>query len=361
MVPGLSKSARRLASALAQTVPILKGYSELYPAPTQRDDIENMKAALARLPKRIVVLLDEIDRMEKEELLTLLKVVRGVSSLPNLSFVCAAERQTLITTAKGEVNDENNRYFEKFFPASIQIPNIDQEALRKAGIERLTTAFRRLDWFNNESEAESYRKQIDDLWTERIAPFCRTLRAIGLLANDVGTAAALLRREVYPVDLTLVELLRRFKPSVYDLIGRNSEVLTGGESWTKGGAYRSDKEKEAWGKRLAAEIRKLAGGDEEAETVERILHDLFPKFDAIVGKFRFADNRTGGEEEKRIAHPGMFAAYFRYELPDAMFSSVELEEFLRRIKTASTADERKRHFLKSLIRCKRETRREQTF
>jgi hypothetical protein len=348
VVPGLSKSARRLASALAQTVPILKGYSELYPAPTQRDDIESMRAALARLPKRVVVLLDEIDRMEKEELVTLLKVIRGVSSLPNLSFVCAAERETLIKTARGKVDDESNRYFEKFFPVSIPIPNVDQNALRTAGTERLIEALRRRDWFDNESEEESYRRQIDDLWTEQIAPFCRNLRAIGLLANNVGTAAALLRREVHPVDLTLVELLRRFKPSVYDLIGRNSEVLTGGEGWTKGATYRSDKEKEAWGKRVAAEIRKLAGGDEDAETVERILHELFPKFDAIAGTFRFGDNRKVGEEEKRIAHPGMFAAYFRYELPDAIFSSIELERFLREFKTASTSDERKRIFLEEL-------------
>jgi len=48
-----------------------------------------------RLPKRVVVLLDELDRMERDELLPLLKVVRGISALPNLSFVCAAERKTL--------------------------------------------------------------------------------------------------------------------------------------------------------------------------------------------------------------------------------------------------------------------------
>src|SRR6266700_3622065 len=67
VVPGMSKIARRLASALSQTVPFLRGYPELFPAGTQRDDIEAMNTALARIPKRVIVLLDELDRMEKEE------------------------------------------------------------------------------------------------------------------------------------------------------------------------------------------------------------------------------------------------------------------------------------------------------
>jgi hypothetical protein len=347
VVPGLSKSARRLASALAETVPFLKGYSQLLPVPTQRDDIESMKAALARLPKRIVVLLDEIDRMEREELLTLLKVVRGISSLPNLSFVCAAERKTLLTTVKGDVNDDSNLYFEKFFPVSIQVPSVNAEALRKAGIERLAATFGRRGWFANESEAEVFKKQIDGLWSERIAPFCRNLRAIGLLANDVGAAAALLKREVHPVDLTLVELLRRFKPAVYEIVGRNSQTLTGGGDSAKEGFYRTDKEKKAVRERLVADIRKAAAGDEQAERVEGVLHELFPDFDAIVGRFRF-EKRTSGDDEKRISHPGMFPAYFRYELPQAMFSSVELEAFVRKFNAATTIDARKRLFLEEL-------------
>jgi len=102
VVPGLQKSTRRLANALSQTVPILKGALEFFPVATQRDDIENLRQAPARLPKRVVVLLDELDRMERDELLTLLKVIRGISALPNLSFVCAADRKRITEIAQGK-------------------------------------------------------------------------------------------------------------------------------------------------------------------------------------------------------------------------------------------------------------------
>jgi hypothetical protein len=229
MVPGLRKSAGRLANALAQTVPFLKGFPELFPAATQRDDIENLKIALMRLPKRVVVLLDELDRMQRDELLPLLKVVRGISALPNLSFVCAAERKTLTETVCGNNKDDSNLYFEKFFPASVAVPKEDMASLQKAGVNRLISALRRRSWFENETEVDDFRKELEEVWPLRIAPFLRNLRAVGLLANDVGVAAAPLRRQVDPIDLTLIEMLRRFKPAVYDIVAKNSLILTGGD------------------------------------------------------------------------------------------------------------------------------------
>jgi hypothetical protein len=52
VVPGLRKSAQRLGRALGQNVPFLRNYLELLPGTTQRDDIENLHAALARLRGR---------------------------------------------------------------------------------------------------------------------------------------------------------------------------------------------------------------------------------------------------------------------------------------------------------------------
>lgn len=168
MVPGLRKSAGRLANALAQSVPFLKGFPELFPAATQRDDIENLKLALMRLPKRVVVLLDELDRMERDELLPLLKVVRGISALPNLSFVCAAERKTLTETVCGDNKDDSNLYFEKFFPSSVAVPKEDAESLQKAGVDRVISALRRRSWFENETEVDDLRKELEEIWPLRL-------------------------------------------------------------------------------------------------------------------------------------------------------------------------------------------------
>jgi hypothetical protein len=346
VVPGLRQSARRLAAALGRRVPVLSDYLKLLPGATQKDDIDNIKSALVRLPKRVVVLLDEIDRMEKEELVTLLKVVRGVSSLPNLSFVCAGDRSTIVNTI-----GKNNEYFEKFFPVLIPTPEPEIAALRNVGMQRLVSVFAGREWFENDSEIEEFRKLIGDLWYARIAPFCRNLRTIGLLANDVSVAAAPLKREVDAVDLTLIELLRRFKPTVYELVARNSVALTGGESLVRGASYQTDKDKTRNRTKFMSDLRNILPIDEELELVKGVLCELFPLLSTSGERLdgpRPKRRDSTGESEKRISEPGMFPAYFRYELPEAIFSSVEIASLLKRFERVGSQTARETVFLETL-------------
>src|SRR5216683_8034749 len=337
IVPGLRQSARRLAAALGQRVPVLNDYLKLLPSTTQKDDIENLKSALVRLPKRVVVLLDEIDRMDKDELTTLLKVIRGIATLPNLSFVCAGSIETMVKTVQ-----KDDEYFEKFFPVVISVPEPDPAALRKMGADRLVTAFASRDWFENNVAAEQFIKRIDSVWDQRIAPFCKTLRAVGLLANDVSVAAALLLREVDAVDLTLVEMLHRFKPFVYRLVARNSFALTGGESLLRGGTYRDDKDLLEAREKLFDALKKEFADKDEFELVRGVINESFPLVSISDRRLRRAqrssEQSTIEEKDTRVREAGMFPAYFRYELPDTIFSSVELRSLLQQLQRASSQE-----------------------
>jgi len=276
VTPGLRQGARRLARVLGQRVPMVSDYLKLLPSGTQRDDIFNLQSALSRLPKRVIVLLDEIDRMEKDELVTLLKVIRGISILPNVSFVCAGDRQTIVETVKGEFNDKKNAYFDKFFPVSVEIPDPDPAALRKAGTERLAATFAKRDWFENDAEKDKFKATIEQLWDARIAPFCRNLRAIGLLANEISLAAASLRREVDAADLTLVEVLHRFKPTVYRLVATNGVALTGGEGIERGGPPQLKQEKATNRSKFLDGLKAEIRDEGQLQHVKGILYELFP-------------------------------------------------------------------------------------
>jgi hypothetical protein len=191
-----------------------------------------------------------------------------------------------------------------------------------------------------------FRNQLEEVWPLRIAPFCRNLRAIGLLANDVGLAAAPLRREVDPIDLTLIELLRRFKPEVYEIVARNSLILTGGDNWLRGGDYHSDDEKKRGKARLSEDLKNAAESEEQLEQIKGILGEMFPK---IASEDHFNWNlrpkrKTKEDDQRRISEAGMFPAYFRYDLPAAIYSAVELETFTKNCVDAADDAARRKLF-----------------
>lgn len=337
--------------ALGQKVPLLSEYIKLLPSATQRDDIEKLKLALVRLPKRVVVLLDEIDRMEKEEIVTLLKVIRGISTLPNLSFVCAGDLRVIIETVKGKFDEKNAQYFEKFFPVVISVPDPSPDSLRAAGVQRLVATFSSRAWFENDLEREQFRKDIGDQWDGSIAPFCQNLRSLGLLSNAVSVAAAPLRREVNPIDLTLIEMLNRFRPAVYMLIAKNSVVLTGGEGMVRGGQFQTEASKLKAANHFLAELQALVPELNELEKVKAVLKEMFPRFSTLGRADRPPQPRqrdSDAESEKRIREAGIFPAYFRYELPDAIYSFVEIASLRQRLENAANQPERDRIFSSAL-------------
>jgi hypothetical protein len=354
VVPGLRRSSRRLAYALSESVPLFKGLLRLLPSATQKDDIENLKIALAKLPKRVVVLLDELDRMQKDELLQLLKVVRGIASLPNLSFVCAAVRKQLTYTVFGKDadQDKSNEYFEKFFPSKVTIPKLDDAMLRSAGVDRLARVFQNRDWFVDDEEEKTFREELAEIWRRRIAPWVKNLRELGLLANDLSITAAPLRREVDPIDLILVELFQRFKPDVYEIISRSSVALTGGPSLVRGGEYHSEEGVKVIYQRFNDDLLEACNNNaNQLSQVKGILGEMFPvyaKKESLTRELRPKRKKTE-ESDTRIQNSGVFPVYFRHQLPADIFSSVAMEVLIQKSRDAKSDQERSDLFSREIL------------
>ena len=349
VAPGLRRDARKIAAALAKSVPVLNDFSEMLSSSTQWQDVQSLADAISRLPKRVIVLLDEVDRMQRKEILALLKIVRGVSTSPNLSFVFAFDRRTVERAVCKAFDSDSNVYFEKFFPVTVRVPVADGEVLRNIGIHRLVGTLRRRRWFEIDLDESEFIKQIEKIWNELIAPFCQTPRAVGLLANDVGVAASSLKGEINPVDLTLIELLRRFEVSVYEIVWRYRDILTGGEDLLSPSfRYQSDHEKGRRKRQLVVELDKAVEDPDRLETIRTMLDYMFPLYSKIdERRLRSVPARWRKEDvhDQKICDPSLIAAYFRYKLPQDLFSSRELTAFLRKFEEAPDAKKKEREFL----------------
>jgi len=351
LVPGLRKDARRVARALARNIPVLGGLSDLLSTVTQKEEIDSLAEAISRLPKRVVVLLDEVDRMQKGEILALLKIVRGVSASPNLSFVYAFDRSTVERAVLEDTDPKSRTYFEKFFPVSVRVPTPEPAVLRAIGLRRLRMAFRRNRWSGIESDETDFLKEIEKIWNDLIAPFCHTIRSVGLLGNNVGVAAINLRGEVNPVDLTLIELLRQSEPSVYEMVWRYRDILAGEGSWLSPSyVARSDAEKTRRKKQLMEELRLAVVDVERYEAIRKVLDYMFPLYAQIDGgSLRSLRRRRPSvtDEDRNIADPSSIVAYFLYKLPGELFSLHEMSAFLTRFRESGDVQAQLRVFLET--------------
>lgn len=365
----LPQFRRRLlayANTICGTVSFLKSARELLPSISQREEVEDMGAALNLVPSHIVVLLDEIDRLQKEELQVVLKILRGVAAFPNLSYVCAFDRSQVEKILFEKQDNDSREYFEKFFPVNYALPKQDSALLSRALQARLVAVFDDLKWFETDEDRKQFKQKFQQAWDETLTKLCTNLRKVALIINDVSVAARRLVREVNALDLVVIEILHRFFPTIYELVWQNQSQLTESQmSWKT--AFRSEdairRERTAFFDGLKGKLSETGQSKEAGE----LLLWLFPAYAnyfggayKVTGRLKTADLETG-EKDKRIFHPDFFSTYFRYQVPEAMFGESELRSFIDGMNALSSVQDCVKYFSDFFMAIPKESPRREDF
>lgn len=339
LVPQLRKHAAAYARTLSGSFSYLGGLREIVPPQSQREEIDDLRAAMERIPLPVVVLLDDIDRMQREELLVLLKILRGAGSIPNLTFICSFSPKEIKKELAKDLSDD---YLDKFFPVTINVAPPAPDELRHLFCDKLKDAFRRQKWFPDQASEKKFSELLERVWKDSLSRLCTNLRKVNLLLNDIFTAARPITLEIDPFDLIVIETIRRFYPDVYRTVRTNPLSFTlASDSLIKGRLFTEEEKK-----RIAPEFfqgfEATISKSNDPAPVEAMLSWIFPDYAAskIKGASIYQIARPANSEiadaEKRICDPDYFPIYFRAAVPEEIFSNAELHQILHDLGDADT-------------------------
>lgn len=180
---------------------------------------EEIAKELAALPRPIVVVIDDIDRLTTPEIRDIFKLVRLTASFPNVIYVLAFDR-TRVEQALSEDGIPGRAYIEKIVQLSLDVPQAPRKLLRSQVIEELerilapieNTTFDDSRWF--------------DVYFEVIDPLFSNIRDVTRYAISVRPTIVSLGGQVDLVDLLAMEALRIFRPDIFWRLSQLRDVLT---------------------------------------------------------------------------------------------------------------------------------------
>lgn len=235
----------------------------------------DLTKALAKANTRILVMIDDVDRLQADELTTVLKLVRLVGRLPSISYVLAYDESTLLDVLAGtEVGGASRRralaYLDKIVQLRLDLPPVSTYRIRamvNEGIDSITRAA-------GITLTETDTSRLSSVYFDSLEPSLAEPRQIKRFFGQVAAVYELVADEVDFVDFFLVTFLRVFYPSVQREVLAAKAHLTG----TKLEVKRTTAEERIaqWQKSLADRH----GLDEvEVERVMQILGTLFARLD----------------------------------------------------------------------------------
>jgi len=299
-------------------------------------EFNTINRAIKSIDKKIIIFIDDLDRLYKEEIIQVIKLIRNSANFGNTIFVVAYDRNYIVNAIKG-VNDYNSEFFlEKIFQLELTLPNFEKQIIQKRIYELL---FPRL---TNED-----KENLSDLLLKKQAPFdsnifssnaLNTLRDATRFSNSFLIAYNYLKGETVLADLLNVEMLRLKYPSAYELLFYNKEEYLEAKSNGRSKTTLSlkiiednDKNKSfAIETHLKKNYKKLGVSQSDIDKIMGIIRTLFPTSleNDVDSLHLFYDDDINNLS---VNSPSGFERYSYYRLLDSNLSETEFKEF--RLKT----------------------------
>ncbi len=274
----LSELGQALApfSPIAGTTGVAKLVAKLTDLWTKRPSLHDkrgsLSATLAASDSRVVVLIDDIDRLEARETRELMRLVRLTSDLPNVVFLLAFDRQHVEISLERD-GIQGRQYLEKIVQVSYDLPTV-REAI-------LPEMFFR--WLDELIQGRDLTQLDRDVWGrvfyDVIKPLLRNLRDVKRYLYSLTVTLDTIGQEVALADLLGLEAVRVLRPSLFADLRAHVHCLVhtdaGPVSWVNEGVRN---------KEIAKELEAMLGrAGDDREILNSVFAILFPATQGPLG------------------------------------------------------------------------------
>lgn len=267
---------------------------------------KEIKIALSKRKNKILIIIDDIDRLTPEEIRQVFKLIKINTDFPNVIYLLSFDRYVIQKALAEQPGISGQDYIEKIVQVNFDIPLAKQSKIAQILFGELD---RILAGLPKSSEALFDQTYWGNVYHSGLNDFFRNVRDVKRFASGLEFSFALMHKEqsmeVNPIDFIAIEAIRLFTPDFYDFMRTRNDLFTSTER-DRGNSQTNPRAKE-----IKDEINKLP--EAYRENMEKLLSRLFPQ---IEGVFRYGYSSHGSEwiatwnRYLRVCSPQFFDAYF---------------------------------------------------
>lgn len=272
---------------------------------------KSLNRSIRELPCKIVVFVDDLDRLEPSEIAEMLRLVRSVADFENITYVLCYDEAVVAKAVQDTMKIVNGRAFlEKLVQVAVRIPEPEPFLLRRLLVSGLS------EFANTNTDGEARRL---NLVIDGVGHRVDTMRSVKRVLDAVRFAWPALDGRVDLADYVWLQITRATMPEVFnwaeDYLSDMSVQASGRAMVTPEGKKRShDRLKKA----LEANE---TGFDSQAAFLSELLPGIARHEFSDAGKLPIYERQSPEEiaiaaRDKRLSSPDHQRLYFALATPD---------------------------------------------
>jgi energy-coupling factor transporter ATP-binding protein EcfA2 len=261
---------------------------------TQREELTK---EMAKLESPVVVIIDDIDRLQPLEIRDIFRLVRLTANFPNLIYLLAFDRRR-VESALGDDQPEGRAYLEKIIQLTFEVPPVRRVQLVRLLLDRIDKIL------NNEQDLGPFHEdRWPDLLHRVMVPLITNVRDV---KRYIGSLPAMIKSvgdEIALEDVLVLEAVRVLMPDVHAQLPKTASALTTASSPIGG----RDRNAEIHTRDIQAFVE--SGGD-RSSVVRELCELVFPASLRHLGGMSYGqDWLSMWRRRRQVAHPDVLAFY----------------------------------------------------
>ncbi len=316
LIPTIGPIASILSKVFTNIGSATKSWGDL-----KANDLNGIRRELNELlrnqPHKIIVVIDDIDRLNDSEIRQIFQLVKSLGDFPNTIYLLAFDKNVVINALEKVQEGFGEKYLEKVVQIPFEIPLIS-----KREIEHLLFA-QLYELIKDIPENKWDQTYWGNIYHSGLKYFFGNIRDVTRYINSLRFSFEMVKDEVNAIDFLAITGIEVFIPEVYYGIRDNKDVFAG----VFDDFGRTDIVKEQAKRRCDQIISRV--NEPSQEVLKDFLKRLFPKLESIYGNTNYASNWLDRwRRDCRICSPDFFEIYFRLSLPKGEISQREIETIL---------------------------------
>lgn len=306
--------------------------------------LRNLKCELNKLiserAKRLIIVIDDIDRLNQKEIKQMLQLVKINADFPNTVYLLPFEREIIEKNLEEQKGVSGKEYLEKIVQVDFDIPIVQKSRLYNFLLTQLDTIVRPVpgEIWDQTRWGNLFHSGFKNLFnslrdTKR---FINSLRFNFMLIQKEGSF------ELNPIDFIGLESIRVFAPEVYRVIKDKKHLLTTTGSYTGRDTAQEEQTRKQ-------EIENTINQTRETirESVKNIIFQLFPQVDGLFRNMHYTNSfQQEWTRTCRICSSEIFDRYFILDIPEGEIAQFEVERILEATKNKEQFAQEMDKFLK---------------
>lgn len=310
------------ATLLARLKAVTDAAKEAWKVKTDPSSVQVLRGrvseALRELDQPMLIVIDDIERLDEEEVRTLFRLIKACADFPNVRYLLLYDR-AYVANALGGGTRDGEAFLDKIVHGTYDLPELTYD-------QRLTYLDEVIERLLPSRPLGDSYDRLTIAFEAVLLPGLSTLRLIERYSMMAGNIASVMTYEgaleVDPADFLLLEYLRQREPAVYTVLRELDTPRAGGR--IRRMAFKDEVEK-AKRKRLDDAMPK----DEERRQIVEEALDALAGSSAISGSGDLFSATERDHLSRRFKSEEWRPVYFGFELARATLSSAEFDELRR--------------------------------